>query len=141
MNCGHCACQMDHGPDLYAANIGQMAADNSNFRTAIWTGCHLQMTLMSIPPCGEIGWEVHEDTDQLIRVEQGKAVVKMERCGQRLDFETILCKGDAVFVPAGTCHNVFNAGRNSLKISSVYAPPNHPRGTVHRTKEEAEREE
>lgn len=141
MNCGHCACQMDHGPDLYAANIGQMASDNSNFRTAIWTGCHLQMTLMSIHPCGEIGWEVHEDTDQLIRVDQGKAVVKMERCGERQDFETILCKGDAVFVPAGTCHNVFNTGRNPLKISSVYAPPNHPRGTVHRTKEEAEREE
>lgn len=70
MNCNYCAGQQDKGPNPYAAGMGAMAVQNRNFRTAVWTGCHLQMTLMSIPPCGEIGLENHEDTDQMIRVEQ-----------------------------------------------------------------------
>lgn len=141
MNCGYYARQIDNGPNPYVANIQQEAVENQNFRTAIWTGCHLQMTLMSIPPCGEIGLEIHTDTDQLIRVEQGRAVVKMGRCKNQLDFQQNMCSGDAVFIPAGTWHNVVNIGRNPLKVSSVYAPPNHPRGTVHPTKEDAQREE
>jgi mannose-6-phosphate isomerase-like protein (cupin superfamily) len=133
--------QTDYGPDPYVADVENMAVQNQNFRTAIWTGCHLQMTLMSIPPCGEIGLERHEDTDQLIRIEQGNAVVKMGNTQCQLDLQQRLCTGDAVFVPAGTWHNVVNTGRNALKVSSVYAPPNHPRGTVHQTKAEADRAE
>lgn len=123
---------MDYGPNPYVANIERMTMQNENFRTAVWTGCHMQMTLMCIPPCSEIGLENHEDTDQFIRVEQGRAVVKIGR------FEETMCTGDAVFVPAGTWHNIINIGRGSLKVSSVYAPPKHPRGTVHHTKEDAE---
>ena len=141
MSCSRCVSQADHGPNPYVTNIEQMAVQNPNFRTAIWTGCHLQMTIMCIPSCGEIGFEMHEDTDQLIRVEQGTAVVKMGKCVNQLDFQQNMCKGDAVFIPAGTWHNVVNIGRNPLKISSVYAPPNHRRGTVHYTKSDAEREE
>ena len=99
------------------------------------------MTVMCIPPCGEIGLEVHSDTDQLIRVEQGTAAVKIGKCKNQLDFQQNICKGDAVFIPAGTWHNIVNTGRNVLKVSSVYAPPNHRRGTVHLTKADAEREE
>ena len=70
----------DHGPDPYVANLEQEVARNGNFRTALWTGCHLQMTLMCIPPCGEIGPEIHDDTDQLVRVEQGIAAVQTGKC-------------------------------------------------------------
>ena len=141
MNCKSCVGHQDKGPNPYAAGIGKMAVQNQNFRTAVWTGCHMQMTLMSIPPCGEIGLEIHEDTDQIIRIEQGNAVVFMGKCREQADYQQNLCRGDVVFVPAGTWHNVLNVGRNSLKISTVYAPSKHPRGTVHRTKEDAEREE
>lgn len=77
MNLGYGLNQTDNGPNPYVANIEQQAVQNQNFRTAIWTGCHLQMTLMCIPPCGEVGLEIHPDTDQFIRVEQGNAVVGM----------------------------------------------------------------
>ena len=132
---------MDHGPEPYVVDKKQMAAKNQNFRTAIWTGKHLQMTLMSIPVCGEIGAEMHPKTDQLLQVEQGNAIVKMGNSREELCCHQVVCEGDAIFVPAGTWHNVINMGRNSLKLSSVYAAPNHARGTVHRTKEEAEKEE
>jgi mannose-6-phosphate isomerase-like protein (cupin superfamily) len=125
--------ETDRGPEPYVADIEQMAEENQNFREAIWTGRYLQMTLMSIPVCGEIGLENHRDTDQLIRVEQGNAIVEMGRCEDRMDTGTRMCPGDAVFVPAGTWHNVRNVGRNPLKVSSVYAPPHHPRGTVQRS--------
>jgi mannose-6-phosphate isomerase-like protein (cupin superfamily) len=131
MNCNQCT-------DPYVANIARMAMQNPNFRTALWTGSYLQMTLMSIPPRGEIGLEVHEDTDQLIRVEQGNAVVKMGACSEHPDLQQSLSVGDVVFVPAGTWHNVKNTGRCPLKVSSVYAPPKHPKGTLQRTPADAE---
>ncbi|MCI8813926.1 MAG: cupin domain-containing protein [Lachnospiraceae bacterium] len=141
MNCGNCSKQTDNGPAPYAANIERMTMRNDKFRTAVWTGCHLQMTIMCIPPCGEIGLEFHKDTDQFIRVEQGRAIVKMGKCKEQLDFQRNLCRGDAVFIPAGTWHNIVNAERKCLKVSSIYAPPNHPKGTVQRTKTDAQREE
>lgn len=140
MNYGFCAGQVDNGPYPYVANVEQMSMQNQNFRTAIWTGCHLQMTLMCIPPCGEIGLEVHPETDQFIRVEQGKAVVTIGRFRCQMEYRQSLCAGDVVFIPAGSWHNIVNTGIKPLKVSSIYAPPNHPKGTVHRTKEDAERE-
>jgi mannose-6-phosphate isomerase-like protein (cupin superfamily) len=122
----------------YVANVARMAMQNPNFRRELWTGSYLQMTLMSIPPRGEIGLEVHEDTDQLIRVEQGSAVVKMGACNEHPDMQQSLSVGDVVFVPAGTWHNVKNTGRCPLKVSSVYAPPKHPKGTLQRTPADAE---
>ncbi len=140
MSYGHYNNQMDYGPNPYVANIEQEALQNRNFRTVVWTGCHLQMTVMCIPPCGEIGLEVHGDTDQLIRVEQGRAAVRIGKCADKPVFQQNMCEGDAVFIPAGTWHNVVNIGRQALKVSSVYAPPNHPRGTVHFTRADVERE-
>ena len=137
----NCANQMDRGPDPYIVPIEQVAEQNQNFRTAIWTGELLQMTVMCIPVMGDIGVEMHEDTDQFIRVERGMAVVKMGKCKRQLEIQKTMNEGDAVFVPAGTWHNVVNIGRMPLKVSSIYAPPNHPKGTVHRTKKEAERAE
>lgn len=128
----------DYGPKPFAANITRRARKNRNFRTALWTGNHLQMTLMCIPVYGEIGVEVHPDTDQFIRVEAGQAIARMGDCREELDVQRCLGVGDAVFVPSGTWHNVMNAGNCPLKLSSIYAPPHHPRGTVHRTKSDAE---
>lgn len=141
MNCDCCKQKSDHGSAPYVTNVEQMAGRNNNFRAAIWTGENLQMTLMCIPPCAEIGLEIHEDTDQIIRVERGNALVKIGQCRCSQDAQKRLCQGDAVFVPAGTWHNIINTGRCSLRVSSVYAPPKHQRGTVHQTKEEAEKEE
>ena len=129
---------MDHGRMPYVFSVERAAVRNRNFRTAVWTGDNLQMTLMSIVPCGEIGLEIHTETDQYLRIEQGNGVVQMGRCRQQLDFRKNVCRGDAIFVPAGTWHNLTNTGRGNLLVSSVYAPPNHPRGTIHRTKEEAD---
>lgn len=130
----------DFGPDPYVMSVPQSAIQNQNFRKAVWSGCHLQMTLMCIPVCEDIGLERHESTDQILRVEGGRAIVKMSSCRSYVEFQRELCQGDTVFIPAGTWHNIMNAGGCPLKISSVYAPPNHPHGTIQRTKEEAEKE-
>ncbi len=141
MNHCYCSGPKDHGPMPYVANIKQITMQNQNFRTALWTGCHLQMTLMCIPPCKDIGLEIHEEVDQFIRIEQGTAVVQMGNNRCQLDFQQNMYQGDAVFIPAGTWHNVSNVGRIPLKVSVIYAPPNHPVGTIHCTKADAEMEE
>ncbi|MGN0454611.1 MAG: cupin domain-containing protein, partial [Ruminococcus sp.] len=120
----------DAGPAPYAVKLRQETLRNDNFRTALWTGANLQLTLMSIPPGGEIGLENHPDTDQFLRLEQGKALVKMGSCKGKLTYQKCICAGDAVFVPAGTWHNIINKGRCPLKLYSIYAPPKHPHGTV-----------
>lgn len=130
--------QADYGPNPFVANLGRMARNNPNFRAAVWTGEYLQTTLMSIPVRGEIGLELHEDTDQMLLVEQGQAFVMMGAKKDHMDFRQRVMMGDTIFVPAGTWHNVMNTGRIPLRLVSVYAPPHHPRGTVHRTRREAE---
>ncbi len=130
--------QTDFGSQPFVTNVAKGAAQNSNYRTALWTGTYAQMTLMCIPKCSDIGLEIHEDTDQFIRIEQGVALVKMGECEKRLDFQMKACVGDTVFVPAGTWHNVVNIGRIPLKLSTVYSPPHHPAGTVHHTKKDSE---
>lgn len=140
MNRNCCSKPTDNGSNPCVINMEQ-AIQNQNFRTTVWTGCYLQMTLMCIPECEEIGLEIHTDTDQFIRIEQGKAVVKMGRCKNQFDFQQTICEGDGVFIPAGTWHNIINTENNPLKVSSIYAPPNHLKGTIHQTKVDAEKED
>ena len=92
------------------------------------------MTLMSIARFDNIGVEMHDDTDQYIRVESGSALLKTGESSDCLNNEKKLLKGDAVFVPAGTWHDIVNIGRCELKLSSVYAPPHHPKCTEQRFK-------
>ena len=129
----------DYGCEPLLFNLHHAATMNENFRTTLWTGRDLQLTLMSIPVCGDIGVEMHDDVDQFLRVESGRAKVYMGSCRSDLQEQGCVEGGDAILIPAGTWHNVVNVGRCPLKLYSVYAPPQHPAGTVHRTKEDAER--
>jgi mannose-6-phosphate isomerase-like protein (cupin superfamily) len=92
---------------------------------------------MSIDVGGDIGLEVHPDVDQFIRIEQGQGLVQMGERRDRLHFMRNVSDDDAIMIPAGTWHNVTNTGRVPLKLYTIYAPPEHPAGTVHRTKAEA----
>ena len=130
----------DYGPEPYVVNISHAATMNQNFRTTLWTGKHLQLTLMCIPVGGEIGVEMHRDVDQFIRVESGFAKVYTGNCRNSLCETACVDGNDAIFIPAGTWHNIVNMGSRPLKLYSLYAPPQHPRGTVHCTKEDAEHE-
>jgi mannose-6-phosphate isomerase-like protein (cupin superfamily) len=122
----------------WSANIEDATKSNATFRTVVFTGKHMQLTVMSIGPGEEIGLEVHDDTDQFLRVEDGSARVVMGTAKDKLD-ETHELKDDwAVIVPAGTWHNVINTGKTALKLYSIYTPPEHPPGTVHETKADAD---
>lgn len=127
----------DHGGEPFVVNLNQAAKHNNNFRTAIWTGNHMQLTLMSINVGEDIGLENHPNVDQFIRIERGQGLVQMGKNKNNLNFVNIVGEDDAIIVPAGTWHNVINTGNTPLKLSTIYAPPNHPFGTVHRTKAEA----
>lgn len=128
----------DYGPEPFVVDIEEAAKRNDTFRTALWTGNHLQLTLMSIPVGGEIGLERHDHLDQFIRIEEGDGLVEMGRTRENLSFRRAVEEDDVILIPAGTWHNVTNTGRRPIKLYSIYAPPAHPRGTVHRTKQEAD---
>lgn len=127
----------DYGPNPFVVNINEATKQNETFRTALWTGTYLQTTLMSIPVGGDIGLEMHPNVDQFLRLEQGQGLVRMGKTKNQFDFERTVQDDDAIFIPAGTWHNLINTGNIPLKLYSIYAPPNHPFGTVHRTKAEA----
>ena len=124
----------DYGPEPFVVNIDKATRQNTNYRAALWTGQHLQLTLMSIPVGGEIGLEVHPDTDQFLRIECGCGMTMMGPAQNRLNYQRPVSDGYAVFVPAGTWHNIINTGSCPLKIYTIYAPPHHPHGTIQATK-------
>ncbi|APF24091.1 cupin family protein [Clostridium butyricum] len=126
----------DYGPKPYVVNIDEATKENNNFRIALWTGNHLQVTLMSIKVNDDIGVEIHEDTDQFIRIEDGQGIVKMGKSKDNLDFEKKFEDDFAIMIPAGTWHNIINTGDKPLKLYSIYAPPHHKRGVVHVNKED-----
>lgn len=128
---------VDNGPNPYVIDIEDLTLANEDFRRAAWTGKYFQMTLMTIPVGGQVGLEVHPDTDQFLRLEQGKAKVMMGPSEDNLDQEWQAEDDWAIFVPAGTWHNILNDGDEPLKLYSIYAPPHHPHSTIHKTYEEA----
>ncbi|MDG4767539.1 cupin domain-containing protein [Solwaraspora sp. WMMD406] len=115
--------------------IATVAEQSPDFRRVLWTGAHTQLVIMTIPPGGEIGEEVHEDIDQILSFVSGvgEAVVSGKR--------RKVAQGDLVVVPAGHTHNFLNTGPNPLVLYTVYGPPEHADGAVHRTKKEADEAE
>ena len=137
-NCGQHPEIRDYGGEPFVFNINHAVSMNENFRTTLWTGKHLQLTLMTVPVCGDIGVEMHEEVDQFIRVESGRAKVFMGNCRNNLQKMWYADGNCAILIPAGTWHNIVNAGNTPLRLYSLYAPPQHPFGSVHKTKEDAE---
>ncbi len=131
----------DYGPKPLIVNIDRFSELNPYYRTALWTGRHLQVTLMSIRVGGDIGIEMHPHLDQFIRVQSGCGLVKMGKCEDKLDYTKRVDGNYAIVIPAGTWHNLINIGNRPLKLYSIYAPPAHPFGTIHETKESAEEAE
>ncbi|NHC16376.1 cupin domain-containing protein [Motilibacter deserti] len=115
--------------------IATVAEKSADFRRVLWTGKHTQLVIMTIPPDGEIGEEVHEDTDQVLTFVSGVGEARVG--GQKKKVEA----GDLVAVPAGTKHNFVNTGPNPLVLYTVYGPPEHAAKAVHHTKEEADEAE
>lgn len=127
----------DYGGDPLVVNIEEASKQNAAYRTAFWTGGHLQVTLMSLMPGEDIGLEVHPNTDQFLRIEEGEGLVQMGNSQNNLYFQQRVEEDYAILVPAGTWHNLTNTGNKPLKLYSIYAPPEHPFGTVHETKQAA----
>lgn len=120
----------------YKDNIEKVTLENEDFRRVLFTGDHAQLVVMAIGPSEEIGQEVHPNVDQFFRFEagEGKVVINGE--------EMMVGDGEAVIVPAGAEHNVINLSQvEKLKLYTIYSPPNHPDGTVHKTKAEADQYE
>lgn len=130
----------DHGKKPYVIDIEQETLDNTNYRTTLWTGAHMQLTVMEIQPGDDIGLEVHPDVDQFIRIEDGKGTCLMGPAEDNLDFKREVEDDDAILVPAGYWHNVVNTGKKPLKLYTLYGPADHVAGTVHPTHEDAEKD-
>lgn len=127
----------DYGKEPFTINIEEATLQNETFRTAIWTGDNLQVTVMSIDAGDDIGLEVHETGDQFIRVEEGEGLVQMGDTRDNLDYQAKVSADYAIMIPAGKWHNITNTGDKKLKVYVIYAPPEHPFGTVHQTKADA----
>ena len=115
--------------------IATVAETNPDFRRVLWTGEHTQLVIMTIPPGGEIGQEIHPDTDQILTFVSGVGEATIN--GEKQE----VTQGDLVCVPAGAEHNFVNTGPNPLVLYTVYGPPEHADGAVHHTKEEADEAE
>jgi mannose-6-phosphate isomerase-like protein (cupin superfamily) len=115
-----------------SVDIVAIARSNDAFRRVVVTGAHEQVVVMTIPPGGEIGDEVHPLTDQVLTFVDGHGEAQLD--GQTSEVEP----NDLVFVRAGTRHNFRNVGDSPLRLITIYAPPEHAPGTVHQTKAEAD---
>jgi mannose-6-phosphate isomerase-like protein (cupin superfamily) len=121
----------------FVGKIETLTLKNKYFREVLFTGKHAQLVLMCLQPGEEIGNEVHKTVDQFFRIEEGSA--KFVFNGKETH---LVHANDAVIVPAGTYHNVINTSKtNPLKLYTVYSPPNHPDGTIHKTKADADEAE
>lgn len=123
----------DVGKVPFVTNIETETLENTHYRTALWTGDLLQVTLMSIPVNGDIGAEIHHDNDQFLRIEQGHGRVLMGASEDDITLEKEVGPEDAIFIPHGIYHNVINIGQEDLKLYSIYGPAHHAKGTVHET--------
>ena len=131
----------DNGPRPNAFDIEQATRRNDTYRTVAWTGKYLQITLMSIPVGESIGLEVHPETDQFLRLDAGRGRCVMGPAKDDLTFEQDVEDGWSIQVPAGVWHDVINTGEEPMRLYAIYAPVHHAAGVVHRTAQDAERDE
>jgi mannose-6-phosphate isomerase-like protein (cupin superfamily) len=122
----------------WVGNVEQETLANDNFRTVLFTGGRIQLTVMRLAPGEEIGVEMHDHLDQFLRIEQGSGRVTFGPAEDQVDEEHDVEDDWAIIVPGGVWHNVINTGSDDLKLYSLYAPPEHPPETVHKTKADAE---
>jgi mannose-6-phosphate isomerase-like protein (cupin superfamily) len=116
----------------YVDDIEDATKGNNDFRRVLYTGTHLQLVLMTLRPGEEIGEETHNDRDQFFRIEDGEGALLIDGVRHKVEDDF------AVIVPAGARHNVINTGEEPLKLYTLYGPPEHREGVVHRTKQDAE---
>lgn len=126
----------DYGPEPIAFDMEEVTLQNEDFRNTIWTGNYMQMTLMTLQPGEDIGLELHTQTEQFIRIEQGVGTVYMGNTENNLDFVREVRDDFAFFIPAGKWHNLKNTGNVPLKLYSIYAPAEHAHSTIHKSREE-----
>jgi mannose-6-phosphate isomerase-like protein (cupin superfamily) len=123
----------DIGPLPQSFNIEEATKVNRNYRSVIWSGRYLQVTLMSIPVGGDIGLEAHPQTDQFLRLDAGSGKVQMGSAKDKLTFEEDVSEGWCILVPAGTWHNITNIGATPMQVYAIYAPAHHTPGKVQAT--------
>lgn len=123
----------DVGPRPQAFDIERATTENANYRSVAWSGRYLQVTLMSIPAGGDIGLEVHPETDQFLRLDAGSGRVQMGASKDNLTFDKEVSDGWSILVPAGTWHNITNVGTAPMQIYAIYAPAHHKPGKVQAT--------
>ena len=124
---------LDIGPELQTFDIERATNRNLDYRSVAWSGRYLQVTLMSIPVGGDIGLEVHPETDQFLRLETGNGRVQMGAARDHLTFDETISNGWCVLVPAGTWHNITNIGATPMQVYTIYAPAHHKPGKVQST--------
>jgi len=118
----------------YCDDIEKRTLENEDFRRVLYTGKHLQLVLMTLPPGCDIGEEVHEDRDQFFRIEEGQGEVRIDGIANKVEDDF------AVIVPAGARHNVINTSDKPLRLYTIYGPPEHRDKVVHKTKADAARD-
>jgi len=115
-------------------NIEEDSIENDNFRQVLYTGSNMQLVVMSLNPKEDIGSEIHKNVDQFFRIEEGVGEIEAGESKERIPIKS----GSSILIQAGTRHNIINSSDSKkLKLYTIYAPPNHPDGTIHKTKEDA----
>ena len=122
----------------WVGDIAALTVDNTTFRTVLYTAAHLQLTVMCLQPGEEIGLEMHDQHDQFIRIEAGQARITVGPNEDQIEVAHEVADDWAMIIPAGVWHNVINTGTSALRLYSLYAPAEHPDGTVHETKADAD---
>jgi mannose-6-phosphate isomerase-like protein (cupin superfamily) len=116
----------------YVANIEGLTEDNTDFRRVLYSGAHLQLVLMSVPPGEELGGEIHAENDQFFRIEKGKGMIVIDGVTHKVK------SGDCAVIPAGAHHNLICTGHEALKVYTLYGPSHHRDQLVQKTKAEAD---
>lgn len=131
----------DYGPMPVVFDMETITKMNKNFRTTLWTGKYMQITLMSIEPGEDIGAENHPNLDQFVRIEEGDGIFSLGYDKDNLSYNQNIEEEDAIVIPAGAWHNISNTGDIPLKLYSIYAPPEHEYDLVDKTKADADERE